>query len=118
MNTIKYRMVILLLVFLGGLAIAGLAQRNRFPYPPSPSQRSSESTSTNTPPYGPSRNLKMLKQSFEQTQKDAAQLYDLATELKQEMEKANEDVLSITVMKKAEDIEKLAEKIKNRMKNL
>jgi hypothetical protein len=45
-------------------------------------------------------------------------LYDLATELKHEMEKANEDVLSITVMRKAEEIEKLAEKIKNRMKNL
>ena len=116
MNTKTYRMAILLLVFLGGLAIAGLAQRNRFPYPPSPSPRSSENT--DTPPYGPSRNVKMLKQSFEQTQKDATQLYDLATELKQEMEKANEDVLSITVMKKAEEIEKLAERIKNRMKNL
>jgi hypothetical protein len=34
------------------------------------------------------------------------------------MEEATEDVLSVTVMKKAEEIEKLAEDIKNRMKNL
>ena len=112
MNATKYRQGILFLVLLGGLAVAGLAQRNQFPYPPS--QRSSE----NAPPLGPSRNVKMLKESFQQTQKDAEQLYDLATDLKREMEKANEDVLSLTVMKKAEEIEKLAEKIKNRMKNL
>jgi hypothetical protein len=70
------------------------------------------------PPLGPSRTLKMRKESFEQTQKDTEELYQLAAELKAEMENTTEDVLSVTVMKKAETIEKLAEKIKNRMKNL
>jgi hypothetical protein len=112
MNTQTYRAAILLL--LGGLALAGWAQQGRFPYPSPPSRRSSD----DTPPLRPSQSVKMLKQSFEQTQKDSVLLYDLATELKHEMEKANEDVLSITVMRKAEEIEKLAEKIKNRMKNL
>jgi len=105
---------LLLVLFLGMAKNSGLAQRRRDPFPFPDSSRPSEPI----PPNGPSRKLKLMKESFEQTQKDTAQLYQLATELKQEMEKANEDVLSITVMKKAEEIEKLAEKIKNRMKNL
>jgi len=66
----------------------------------------------------PSPTRKMLKESFEQTQKDVAELSVLAEELKAETEKADADQLSLTIMKKAEAIEKLAERIKNRMKNL
>jgi hypothetical protein len=65
-----------------------------------------------------SRRQTLLKESFEQTKKDTAKLYELVSGLKVEMDNANEDVLSVSVMKKAEEIEKLAEKIKNRMKNL
>jgi len=100
------------LLFLGGMEAGGVAQQRRNPFPDSP--RPSDSI----PPIGPSRSLRLLKESFEQTQKDTTQLHELVTELKREMENANEDVFSLTVMKKAEAIEKLAEKIKNRMKNL
>jgi hypothetical protein len=103
-----------LLFLLLGLAAAGALAQQR----PQPSVPSEPRATDNAPPFGPSRNLKLIKESFEQTQKDTQQLYALATELKQEMENANEDVLSLNVMKKAEAIEKLAEKIKNRMKNL
>ena len=103
---------LLLLLFLAGVEAGGWAQRRQGPSPPPPEP------ADNNPPNSTSRRLKMMKESFEQTQKDTAHLYDLAAELKQEMENANEDVLSLMVMKKAETIEKLAEKIKNRMKNL
>jgi hypothetical protein len=105
-------MTLMLLLALAGLESGGMAQMRRDPFP------SSRSSETGAPPIGPSRTLKMQKESFEQTQKDTAQLYEMVSELKAEMDNTTEDVLSVTVMKKAEAIEKLAEKIKNRMKNL
>ncbi len=50
--------------------------------------------------------------------KEVEQLFELSAALKEEMSKANEDVLSVSVIQKAEQIEKLAKKIRNRMKNL
>jgi len=108
-----------LFLLAGGMAGDGIAQQRTLPrIPPSPRTADDHSDTTGMPPNGPSRMLKMMKESFEQTQKDTEELYDLATQLKEEVEKADENTLSITVMKKAETIEKLAEKIKNRMKNL
>lgn len=62
---------------------------------------------------------KMLKASYEQMQKDAARLSELADDLKQDVStSADGDTLSVTTIKKAEEIEKLAKKIQSRMKNL
>ena len=47
---------------------------------------------------------------------DTEKLLTLATELKQEVDKTNKDVLSVDVIKKAEEIEKLAHGVKERMK--
>jgi hypothetical protein len=43
-------------------------------------------------------------------------LFQLATELKAAVDKSNEHVLSLDVVKKAEEVEKLAKKIKDKMK--
>jgi len=48
--------------------------------------------------------------------KDTEKLLELATELKQEVDKSNADTLSLGVVKKAEEIEKLAKSVKNKMK--
>ena len=48
--------------------------------------------------------------------KDTEKLLELATELKQEVDKSNENTLSMGVVKKAEEIEKLAKSVKNKMK--
>ena len=48
---------------------------------------------------------------------NVAKLYDLAAQLKEEVEKTNASAkLSLTVMKKAQQIEKLAKEIKNSAK--
>lgn len=47
---------------------------------------------------------------------DTERLLTLATELKADMEKTTKDTLSIEVIKKAEEIEKLAKSVKERMK--
>jgi hypothetical protein len=48
---------------------------------------------------------------------DTQHLLALATELKADMDKTTKDTLSVDVIKKADQIEKLAHDIKQRMKN-
>src|SRR3954469_17052693 len=48
--------------------------------------------------------------------RDADKLLDLANELKQQVDKSNENILSLDVIKKAETIEKLAKSVREKMK--
>jgi hypothetical protein len=47
---------------------------------------------------------------------DTEKLFQLATELKAAVDKSNENLLSLDVIRKAEDVEKLAKKVKEKMK--
>jgi hypothetical protein len=51
-----------------------------------------------------------------QLQRDTDNLLKLANELKQYVDKSNENTLSLNVVKKAEEIEKLAHSVKEKMK--
>ncbi len=55
-------------------------------------------------------------QRQEEIKKDAEKLLELATELKQSVDKSSENTLSLDVIKKAEQIEKLAKSVKDKMK--
>jgi hypothetical protein len=55
-------------------------------------------------------------QRQQEIQKDTEKLLELATELKQAVDKSNENMLSLDVIKKAEQIEKLAKQVKDKMK--
>ena len=48
--------------------------------------------------------------------KDTEKLLELATELKQSVDKSSENTLSLDVIKKADQIEKLAKSVKEKMK--
>lgn len=48
--------------------------------------------------------------------RDTDKLYDLATELKRYVDQSNESILSVNVVRKAEEIEKLARSVKDKMK--
>ena len=50
-------------------------------------------------------------------QEDTAKLLALSTELKAEVDKTTKDELSLDVVRKAGEIEKLAHDVKERMKN-
>ena len=54
----------------------------------------------------------MLKANFEKMKHDAGELADLAKSLQQELEKSNENILSLDIVEKADRIEKLAKRIK------
>jgi hypothetical protein len=62
----------------------------------------------------------MAKRANEDRQKliknDTDKLVKLAAELKEYVDKSNENVLSMDVVKKAEEIEKLAHSVKEKMK--
>ncbi|HXY07612.1 MAG TPA: hypothetical protein VEI52_07150 [Terriglobales bacterium] len=51
-----------------------------------------------------------------QLKRDTERLYKLATELKDYVDKTNENTLSLNVIKKADEIEKLAHSVKEKMK--
>ena len=59
----------------------------------------------------------MLEENEKDIKKKVEKLYELATELKNEVEKTDSSkVLSLNMIRKAEEIEKLAREIKNRSK--
>jgi hypothetical protein len=62
----------------------------------------------------------MEKKANEQRQaelkRDAARLLKLSTELKEYVDKSNQNILSLDVIKKADEIEKLAHSVKTRMR--
>lgn len=51
-----------------------------------------------------------------QLKRDTDKLLDLSTQLKQYVDKTNQNVLSVDVIKKADEIEKLAHSVKEKMK--
>lgn len=57
----------------------------------------------------------MLKADHAKDLKDAAQLIELAEQLKEELEKNDRHVLSLSSLKKTEEIEKLAKRIHARL---
>jgi hypothetical protein len=56
------------------------------------------------------------KQRQEEIRSDTQKLFQLATELKAAVEKTNENMLSLEVVKKADEVEKLAKKVKEKMR--
>ncbi|HET9282850.1 MAG TPA: hypothetical protein VFR24_12905 [Candidatus Angelobacter sp.] len=63
---------------------------------------------------------RMMKEANKKRQQDIRdetdKLFQLATELKAAVDKTNENMLSLDVIKKAEQVEKLAKKVKENMR--
>jgi hypothetical protein len=80
---------------------------------PKPDEKTTDSASAK-----PSPNQAMSPEEARQAQfvADSQKLYQLAQELKVEVSKSNKNTLSIAVTKKAEEIEKLAKSMKERMR--
>lgn len=62
------------------------------------------------------REKSMMKDRHKALKRDTDRLLALATELKQYVDKTDENMLSLDVLKKSEEIEKLAHSVKNKMK--
>lgn len=114
MNTPRLHHVVLLIALWPGVQFALEAQRGRLPFPPAADRDDSRA------PNDPRRRMekRMVRESFLEMQKESEKLVEMSTQLRDMLRETTEDELSISAMKKAEEIEKLAERVKNRMKNL
>jgi hypothetical protein len=112
--------------FLMGLVLAGgtmaawndVLKSQNPPLPPLPQtqDRRPQETAPDTPPM-PGAEKKILEENDKDMKKKVDRLYELATQLKNEVDKTDSSkVLSLNLVKKAEEIEKLARDIKNRSK--
>jgi hypothetical protein len=70
-----------------------------------------------TLPNGKSQRAEILKAEREKNIKDAAQLVELAKDLQQDIEKNESYVLSLTTLKKTDEIEKVVKRIRSRMRH-
>jgi hypothetical protein len=68
-------------------------------------------------PNGKSQKEEILKAEHRQNLKDAAELAELAEQLKIELEKNDRYILSMATLKKTDDIEKLAKRISARLRH-
>jgi hypothetical protein len=68
-------------------------------------------------PSGKLQRDELLKQELAENRKDAAQLMELAQQLRGDLEKNSRYVFSLADRRKAEDIERLAHRIRTRMQH-
>lgn len=57
-----------------------------------------------------------LKNRYDSLKQDSEKLLELATELKQYVDKSGENVMSLDVIKKCDEIEKLSKSVRSKMK--
>lgn len=83
---------------------------------PPEKQRPQEESDPVRLPNGKLQSDAILKADYEKSLEDSRELARLADELKMDLEKSDRYVLSIQIIKKTEQIEKLAKRIRERMK--
>ena len=93
-------------------ASAGVGQ-DPFPKPPSPMRPDAADDEPNLNPNMKSPKKARLEENQKDIKKNVEKLFDLASQLKQQVEKTDATaVLSLPMVKKAEEIERLARQIK------
>jgi hypothetical protein len=106
----------LILIALGSSNVVGQAT----PQVPDASEPSSQRQRDAESPWILEQKREIAKKQNEARQqdikKDTDKLLELATELKQYVDKSNEHILSMDVIKKADEIEKLAHTVREKMK--
>jgi hypothetical protein len=88
--------------------------RGQRPQPPPPQKEPQKEDDPNPPKIDPKL---ILESNQKEIKKNVEKLYDLASELKAEVEKTDSvQVLSMAMLRKTEEIEKLAREIRSRAK--
>jgi hypothetical protein len=67
-------------------------------------------------PSGKSQKEEILKEDHEKSLEDAAKLIEMSEDLKMELEKNDRHVLSVGMLKKLDEMEKLVRRIRGRLK--
>jgi hypothetical protein len=77
-----------------------------------PNLRQAQTNPESSLPLSQKQKNDLLKSNFEKMKRDAGELADLAKALQEELNKSNENILSLDIVDKADKIEKLAKRIK------
>ena len=88
-------------------------QRPRVPPSPNGPTGNLAQPDVNPPPLTPKQQRDLLKSSYEKMKQQADELADLAKSLQDQLNKSNQNILSLQVVDTADKIEKLAKKIKD-----
>jgi uncharacterized membrane protein YgaE (UPF0421/DUF939 family) len=100
-----------LFVFITGLALTASSQMGRRLPEPAQGQNTRVSAAMER-----ARLKYMNKERYEKLRTDTNKLLELATDLKQEVDRADENTLSLEVIRKADEIDKLARSVRDKMK--
>lgn len=100
------------------LALFGALAHSQTNRPPAqtPSLFSTESVPS-TDPRSPRQQVARMLERQAQLRTDTAKLVVLIIELKQQVDQTNVNILSLDVVKKAKEIQKLAKSVQEKMKN-
>ena len=106
----------MLLCFAAVATLPSLSQTNtlRFPTPPLQQKSGPEDEARQRMERDMAKRANQERQT--NLKRDTEKLLKLSTELKEYVDKTNENMLSVEVVKKAEEIEKLAHSVKDKMK--
>ena len=112
-----FRSILLAMIFLGTVRL-GTGQDNRIHLPPLVSQGPGGNTVPLVTQEQQEREqaLKYRLERQEQIKRDTTKLFQMTAELKEYIDKADANILSMDMVKKADAIEKLAKSVKNKMK--
>ena len=101
-----------ILVFALSLMLVLAGQPPQVPSPSPPARTEPEDRL----PNGKSQKEAILKEDYRKSLEDSRELVRLAEELQAELEKNDRYVVSVSELRKTEDIEKLAKRIRGRLK--
>ena len=97
------------------MAVSAVRGQDPFPKAPTPLRPGEDEPVANSNAKSPTKIR--LEENQKDIKKDIEKLFDLASQLKQQVEKTDATVvLSLAMVKKAEEIERLARQIKERAK--
>ncbi len=129
MNKLRWKYLLFAITMTGALvfgsAAIAAAQRSMSPPPmPQPQQSPNAPTNQNVPQgldgpqFSPDANRPMIDaQNQQEIRANVERLYAMVVDLKNEVDRTNSNmVLNMTLVKRAQDIEKLAKQIKDRAK--
>ena len=115
--TLWIRRGVVVLVLLAGVSVYALQQRGSGSGSGGGRRGGADDEEDVLLPNGKSQKEEILKAEHQQNLKDAAELADLAEQLKMELEKNDRYILSMATLKKTDDIEKLAKRIRARLRH-
>jgi hypothetical protein len=109
--------VVILIFVIFALPGTAVQSQSGLPQLGQPGPRTSQGNDTSIPPdMRKNMEKKANQQRQAELKRDTERLVKLSTELKQYVDKTNENILSLDVIKKADEIEKLAHSVKTKMR--